>query len=81
MPETNLTGVKNPHWPEANQLAIYKVGRGFEPETTVKKSSWRSGRDLISGPPNYKSSALTARPLCLHRVSELKLVINFGFYV
>jgi len=24
---------KNPNWPEANQLAIYKRGRGFEPET------------------------------------------------
>jgi len=22
--------VKNPNWPEANQLAIYKRGRGFE---------------------------------------------------
>ena len=24
--------VKNPKWPEANQLAIYKRGRGFELE-------------------------------------------------
>ena len=23
-------GVKNPKWPKANQLAIYKRGRGFE---------------------------------------------------
>ena len=23
-------GVKNPNWPEANQLVIYKHGRGFE---------------------------------------------------
>jgi len=28
--------VKNPHWPEANQLAIYKRGRGFELGVTVK---------------------------------------------
>ena len=45
MTETNnsniikLNRVKNPNWPEANQLAIYKRGRGFELETTVKKSS------------------------------------------
>ena len=24
--------IKNPNWPEANQLAIYKHGRGFELE-------------------------------------------------
>ena len=32
------TRVKNPNWPEANQLAIYNRGRGFELETTVNKS-------------------------------------------
>ena len=57
--------VKNPIWAEANQLAIYKYGRGFELGTTENKSSKRSGRDLNSGPPNYKSSALTARPRCV----------------
>ena len=30
---------KNPNWPEANQLAIYKRDRGFELGTTVNKSS------------------------------------------
>ena len=25
-----LNSVKNPNWPEANQLAIYKRGQGFE---------------------------------------------------
>ena len=29
--------VKNPNWPEANQLAIYKRGRGFELEATKKQ--------------------------------------------
>ena len=37
--------VKNPNWPEANQLAIYKRGRGFELGTTVTKSS-RTGLEL-----------------------------------
>ena len=30
-----LNRVKNPNWPEANQLAIYKRGRGFKLGTTV----------------------------------------------
>jgi len=29
--------VKNPHWQEANQLAIYKSGWGFELNATVKQ--------------------------------------------
>ena len=36
--------VDNPSLPEANQLAIYKHGQGFEPGTTVNKSSYRSGQ-------------------------------------
>ena len=28
--QTKYNVVKNPNWPEANQLAIYKHGRGFE---------------------------------------------------
>ena len=30
-----LNRVKNPNWPEAKQLAIYKCGRGFELEATM----------------------------------------------
>ena len=30
---------KNPNWLEADQLAIYKCGRGFELRTTEIKSS------------------------------------------
>ena len=49
--------VKNPNWLEANQLAIYKRGRGgFELGNTVNKST--AGFEL--GAPNCKSSALTA---------------------
>ena len=29
--------VKNPNWPDANQLAIYKRGRGFELGATEKQ--------------------------------------------
>ena len=56
--------VKNPNWPEENQLAIYKHGRarGFELGTTYNKSSWRSERDLSLGPPNCESGVLTTQP-------------------
>ena len=37
--QIELNRVKNPYWVGANQLAIYKNGRGFELRTTVKKSS------------------------------------------
>jgi len=33
--ENNI--VKNPNWPEADQLAIYKRGRGFEHGATEKQ--------------------------------------------
>ena len=36
---TKHSGVKNPKWLEANQLAIYKRGRRFELDTTENKSS------------------------------------------
>ena len=57
--------VKNLDCPEANQLTIYKHGRGFELRTTKNKSSKQTEWDLNSGPPNCKSSTLTAWPLCL----------------
>ena len=37
--QIKLNRVKNPNWPEANQLAIYKRGRGFELMTTENKST------------------------------------------
>ena len=37
--QIKLHGVKNPRWPEANQLAIYKHGQGFELRTSMNKSS------------------------------------------
>ena len=55
--QIELNRVKNPNWPEANQLAINKRGRGFELGTTMNKSSKWSGRDLNSGPSNCKSGA------------------------
>jgi len=34
--QTEHNIVKNPNWPEADQLAIYKRGRGFELGATEK---------------------------------------------
>ena len=31
--------VNNPNWPEANELAIYKRGQGFELRSNKNKSS------------------------------------------
>ena len=35
--QTEHNAVKNPNWPEAYQLVIYKRGRGFELGTTEKQ--------------------------------------------
>ena len=43
---------------ETNQLAVNKRCREFELVTTLNKSSLLSERDLNSGAPNCKSSAL-----------------------
>ena len=37
--QIELNWVKNPSWPEANQLAISRCGQGFELGTTVNKSN------------------------------------------
>ena len=72
--QIKLNRVRNPNWPEANQLAIYKRGRGFELVTTVNESSKRSWRDLNSGPPNGKFSALTTQPHCFLKSIEVDSV-------
>ena len=35
--QIEFNNVKNPNWPETNQLAIYKRGRGFELRATEKQ--------------------------------------------
>ena len=42
--QIKLNRVKNPNWPEANQLAIYKRGRGFKLGTTVTWTNPASGQ-------------------------------------
>ena len=50
MPEIELNRIKNPNWSEANQLAIYKHGRGLElgllwtnPATVVVRAALELG--------------------------------------
>ena len=37
----HINSVKNPNWPDANQLAVYKHDRAVELGTTEEKSSYR----------------------------------------
>ena len=62
--DRSLNGA-TPNWLEANQLASYKRGRGFEPWIIENKSSWQSGRSFNLGPPKCKSNALMAQSRCL----------------
>ena len=70
---TTTTTVKNPNWPAANQLAIYKCSWEVEPGTTRNKFSKWSERVLNPGSPDLKASALTTGPHCLRntRIPEI----------
>ena len=64
---TITTTVKNPNWPEANQLAIDKCSWEVEPGTTrIQFNEW-SERVLNPGSPDLKASALTTGPHWLLR--------------
>ena len=60
--EHSTTAVKNPNWPEANQLAIYKCSREVEPGTTRNKFNEWSNRVSNPRSPDLKASALTTGP-------------------
>ena len=64
--------VKNPNWPEANQLAIYKRGRGFELEATEIQVVLRAG--LEPGPPDCESD--TRWPLSHAFLPIVLILIN-----
>ena len=64
--------VKNPNWPEANQLAIYKRGRGFElgaTENQIKVVRDSAGLEpgtarLAKLPPRATLTSLNRRSSC-----------------
>ena len=75
--------VKDPNWPQVNQLAFYKRIRGDELENKSALSGQRRAeeRRLNSAPPDHNSSALTAaRPLCFDGKRELKINSCLGYW-
>ena len=77
---TTTTTVKNPNWPEANQLAIYKCSWEVEPGTTRIKFNECSERVLNPGSPDLKASALTTGPHCLSVFKKPDFVTLNCFY-
>ena len=59
--------VKNPNWPEANQLAIYKRGpsRGFELGVTENQIQVVARAGLEPRTADRESDTLATRPCCL----------------
>ena len=56
--------VKNPNWLEANQLAIYKRGRGFELGATEKQIQVVVRVGLEPGTAGLRVQHATTRPRC-----------------
>ena len=68
--------VKNPNWPEANQLAIYKRGRGFELGATEKQSQVLIRAGLEPGPAGLRvrhADHSATLPRCLLLLFEWNL--------
>ena len=74
---TTTTTVKNPNWPETNQLATYKCSWEVEPGTTrIKFNEWLE-RVLNLGSPDLKASAPTTGPHCLLSKTDGKGITTF----
>ena len=72
--------VKNLNCQEADQLAIYRHGRGVELGSTEKKTSAKwSERDMNLRPPDFKGGTLTARPCCLQILGYMYMDIFLRF--
>ena len=57
--------VKNPNWPEADQLAIYKCGRGFELGRSVKQIQLVARAGLEPGTAGLRVRRADHSPLVL----------------
>ena len=71
--QIELNRVKNPNWPEASQLAIYKHGRGFELGTSYREQiqlALRAGLKLgaselqVQG-SNHSATLPPPKPSCV----------------
>ena len=63
--QIELNRGKNPNRPEANQRAVYKLGRRFDLGTRVDKSSLRSGRGTRGFRIVRRSNYSATLPRCL----------------
>ena len=63
--QIELNRGKNPNRPEANQRAVYKLGRRFDLRTRVDKSSLRSGRGTRGFRIVRRSNYSATLPRCL----------------
>ena len=62
--------VKNPNWLEANQLALFQIGLQISIQDYREEVQLAVRVGLNLGPPNCKSSVLTPRSRCLHKVQR-----------
>ena len=73
--------VKNPNWPEADQLAIYKCGRGFELGRSVKQIQLVARAGLEPGTAGLRvrraDHSATLPPQSLSRSRPTLPAINF----
>ena len=51
--QIKLNRVKNPNWPEANELAIYKHGRGFEQIQLAVRAGLKLGASELQVQRSY----------------------------
>ena len=65
-----FNGVKNPNWLEANQLGIFQIGLQISIQDYREEVQLAVRVALDLGPPNCKSSAVTARSCCLRKVQR-----------
>jgi len=63
--QMKLNRVKNPNWPEANQPAIYKSGRGFELGLISRTNPARAGLKLWASElqVQFSNRSVTLPPL------------------
>ena len=70
--------VKNPNWPEANQLAIYKRGRGFELEDlNSNPGSVQSGTGLRVRRADHSATLLQGKNMEIDMQTWKQLACQF----
>ena len=79
--QTELKRVKNPNWPEANQLSIYKHGRGFLTRDYPEEVQLAvlAGLELGASDLQVQRATFSATPRCeIDLFCHISLCINQG---